>query len=693
MISRAQPPDGSQLPAEENGCALCHGELKLWQDGDPRLFVPQASLAEDVHALAGVNCHDCHGGDPATLDLAEAHAKTVAEGANVLPFRSLPQGVKETCAVCHQSQTLNLRKSVHAHAEREKKGDVGQLLRCDRCHGEKTHGMLSVKDPRSPVVLDHQVRMCGSCHEEDLKSYRNTIHGTGLFDSGLVIAATCASCHGSHGIFYAADERSTLYSANVDTTCGKCHDDIGDQLATSVHGRGKGLGLEPEHLVPGQKWKRNPNCTDCHQGHRNLKPTSSEFRSNIANNCGNCHPQLTRRYAMSTHGELTDLGYAPAAKCSDCHGAHHVVSLDDPTSLLAPGGNRLATCRKCHEYAVENFSQFDPHADHKDAEKYPTLHFVYGFTRSAFLGFFLFFIIHAFLWFVRSFVAVLRRGRHRTLIAGQYVLVKYKPINRLLYVTLLVSFLGLTITGLPLKYSSQHWAQTFAQGLGGFESTSIWHRVFGLLGLACCVVHVVRSVISLRNYRKQGLPWGQVFFGPDSPVPGLRDLKDLLGMARWFLGLGPKPAFERWTYWEKWDYWMACLACVLVGTSGLMMWYPNLFCRIISGETLNVARVIHVELALLSTSLLFVFHFFHTHFRPEKFPMDLSAITGLVNEGHLRKNRPSYVARLEETNLIDSMRRPAPSGRHIWLSFLAGVILFSVGICLLAVALTAALGK
>jgi cytochrome b subunit of formate dehydrogenase len=302
-------------------------------------------------------------------------------------------------------------------------------------------------------------------------------------------------------------------------------------------------------------------------------------------------------------------------------------------------------------------------------------------------------VIHAFLWFVRSFVSVLRGGRHRTLIAGQYVVVKFQPMNRVLYVALLVSFLGLTFTGLPLKYSSQHWAQVFVEGLGGFESTSVWHKFFGAAGIFCCVVHLVRGTISVRNRRKQGMPWHQILFGPDSPVPGFRDLKDLFGMARWFLGLGPKPAFERWTYWEKWDYWMACLACVLVGTSGLMMWYPNLFCRFMSGETLNVARVIHVELALMSTSFLFVFHFFHTHFRPEKFPMDLSAITGLVSESHLRENRPSYVARLEETNLMGIMRRPAPSGRHIWLSFFAGVTLFSVGICLLVVALSAALGK
>ena len=164
-------------------------------------------------------------------------------------------------------------------------------------------------------------------------------------------------------------------------------------------------------------------------------------------------------------------------------------------------------------------------------------------------------------------------------------------------------------------------------------------------------------------------------------------------MVRWFFGLGPKPTFERWTYWEKYDYWMALIAFVVVGTSGLMMWYPNAFCRWVSGETLNVARVIHVELAVLTTSFLFVFHFFHTHFRPEKFPLDLSAVTGQVSEAHLREQRPEFVARLEEMNLLSDMRRPAPSRQRLWLLVLSFTVVSLVGICLLAVALTASLGK
>ena len=93
---------------------------------------------------------------------------------------------------------------------------------CCQCHGEKTHGMLPVKDQGLRCISTSR------CNVRELPrrrpgDYRETIHGQGLFESGLVMAATCADCHGAHGIYYAADERSTLNAANVAVTCGACH--------------------------------------------------------------------------------------------------------------------------------------------------------------------------------------------------------------------------------------------------------------------------------------------------------------------------------------------------------------------------------------------------------------------------------------------------------------------------------------
>jgi len=681
----AQPPEGSQIPADENACAICHDEADGWEDDELRFHMPMEKFAEDVHWKNGVNCHDCHGGDPSVSNLRESHAK--ADG-----FRDR-QDLKKVCGNCHEEEVVHLLKGVHAKAGERDETGRGTPLECSVCHGGDQHLIFPVDDARSGVFLDNQVKMCGECHAEELGTYEESVHGRGLKDSGLSVTASCADCHGAHAIYLAADNRSTLHATNVAETCGECHRFIQQWLKESVHGQGNGPGSLAERTAPGGGGKRKPSCTDCHQGHDLPHPESVRFRSELPTRCGNCHAGLSTRYAMSTHGELTQLGYGAAAECADCHGTHDILPISDPQSRLAAGANRLDTCTKCHVYAVQNFSQFDPHANHKDTENYPLLHFVYVGLRALFFFFFGFFVIHGLLWFVRAFVDTLQRGRHKTLVTGQTALIRFELIHRLLYGVLLASFLGLILTGLPLKYSSQAWAQSLARGLGGFESTSVWHHCFAAVAIFGCLAHVVWAVSQIVKLRNQKTGWKTILFGPDSPVPTFREVKDMWGMGRWFFGLGPKPRFERWTYWEKYDYWAVYLAGAVIGVSGLMLWYPNVFCSVLPGAALNVAKVIHSEVAILAASFLFMFHFYHTHFRPEKFPMDLSALTGLVSEQHLETYRPEYIERLRRTGKLDEIRRTAPSRRRLWVAFMAGLVVFSLGLGLLAVVMLAALGK
>ena len=85
----AQPPQGSHLDPDENLCATCHGEADLWDEDKRRLYISSESLARDVHFLKGVNCHDCHGGNPTSFDVPEAHSTEVTEeGAEWRPFQS-----------------------------------------------------------------------------------------------------------------------------------------------------------------------------------------------------------------------------------------------------------------------------------------------------------------------------------------------------------------------------------------------------------------------------------------------------------------------------------------------------------------------------------------------------------------------------------------------------------------------------
>jgi len=674
-------PTGTQTASDVNHCATCHTEPALWDESNQRLFIAAEGLQGDAHWLKGVTCSKCHGGDPTSTNFATAHT-------GLAPINQL----RQKCILCHNDQRLGLLKGVHAKAGEKDERGRGLPLDCGKCHGMNAHAIFPAKDPQSPVFLNNQVRTCGTCHPGDQETYEMTVHGRGLNESGLTVTAVCADCHGAHGIYYAADRRSTLNVANVAATCSKCHQFIEERVKKSVHGNGGGLGSAAEKTAVGGRTKRNPTCTDCHQGHHMLHSDQAEFRLQVANNCGNCHADLSSRYALSMHGQLTHQGYSAAANCADCHGSHDILPIDDPNSQLAQGENRLRTCQKCHVYATRNFSNFDPHANFKDAARYPTLHAIYVGIQYTVNIFFLCFLLHASLWFVRALVHRLQHGGHATLVADQFALPRFGPLLRSQYAALFVAFFGLITSGIALKYSDQDWGRWLAEIMGGFRSASFWHHFFAVLAIATVVAHLARVIGRISRARKK-CSWRAIFFGPDSLIPGGRDFREFGKMVLWFIGFGRKPAFERWTYWEKLDYWAFCLAAGVIGISGLMSWYPNVFCVVLPGSALNVAKMVHSQFALYIASFLFLIHYFHAHFRPEKFPMDLSVLTGLVSEQHLRKYRPEYVARLEREGKLDEMRVTAPSKKNLWLNVVGGILVFGLGLCLLAITLLASLGE
>ena len=110
---------------------------------------------------------------------------------------------------------------------------------------------------------------------------------------------------------------------------------------------------------------------------------------------------------------------------------------------------------------------------------------------------------------------------------------------------------------------------------------------------------------------------------------------------------------------------------LLIGGSGLMLWFPTLVTRILPGGVLNVAQVAAFGHGRVVAGCLFLMHFFNTHLRPEKFPMDLSVVTGVVSEEHLRRARPEYLERLRREGKLQQMQTAAPSRSGLRLAILA----------------------
>lgn len=665
-------PSGSHLPAAENACAACHTERELWSGENLKLFIPAEKLAADVHSRRGVNCHDCHGGNHGSMHVNEAHA-----GEN--GFHGKGPEVWKSCLRCHREAGLEMVKGVHAKAgPRDVRGQAGPL-ECTACHGADPHQMLSAHDPKSPVRVGNQVQTCGRCHEKDLQTYFDSVHGQKLVRSGLQVTAVCADCHGAHGIYRASDHRSTLSSARVGGTCGKCHPYLDEQVRTSAHGKdGKPAGRK----AAGGKTCETPSCTSCHAGH-DIGPAGAAFTCRKQMElCGRCHTEPSANHTMSLHAAVGQLGYPKPPRCSDCHGAHAIFPANNPRSTLSPK-KRGETCGRCHSNAAGNFLNFDPNADFADPHRNPIVHFVYQHLLFMLILTFGISGVHSACWLVRSAVDVKCHGRPTRPKPGAVVFRRFGRMDRICHTVLMVAFLGLVLTGLPLKYNQTGWAKRVAYWLGGFDATSVWHRIFALALFSLLILNVVRLARSYFDGRRRGMTMQQVIFGPESPVPNRRDARDFLKMLRWFVGLGPKPAFERWTYWEKLDFWAAQADIVIIGLTGLVLWFPHFFTTFLPALAINIAKVVHSTQALLATGFVFAVHLFNTQLRPDKFPADMSMLTGLVTEEEFREERSDYYERLRQEGLLDSLRRTVPPRRNLWLVTAGGLTVLALGLTLL----------
>ncbi|HSY02714.1 MAG TPA: cytochrome b/b6 domain-containing protein [Acidobacteriaceae bacterium] len=256
--------------------------------------------------------------------------------------------------------------------------------------------------------------------------------------------------------------------------------------------------------------------------------------------------------------------------------------------------------------------------------------------------------------------------------------------QRYLHAVLFTTFLGLAGTGLPLRFSSTIWAMRFARLTDGFGTILFFHKFCALILSIAFLIHLRDIVVRGLMSREKG-----IFWGPTSMVGNWKDVKDLFGHMRWFLGLGPKPKFERYAYWEKFDYWAVFWGMVVIGFSGYAMWFAPFFARFLPGWALNAALVIHSEEGLLAILFIFSIHFVNTHLRPDSFPMDMVIFTGRESEEEFKNRRPDEYKRMMSEGKSATRITDAPQPWLINFSRVVGFTAILIGLTLLILTLTA----
>lgn len=378
---------GGDLFAQESAeCLACHSDATLTKKRAGKtvsLYFNEKKFAKSIHNQ--FECINCH---------------TDLEGKEFPHEENL---AKVNCGSCHTKQQSLYDECLHGKAE--KRGDP-LAPSCVDCHSN--HDILPAKDPKSQVDPLHIPYLCGKCHKEGapvqrqrnihqnniLENYSESIHGVGLLKKGLVVTATCVSCHTAHQILPHTDSRSTIARKNIANTCAQCHKQIEE-----VHRK----------VIKGELWEKQlhvlPACVDCHQPHkvrkvfydqgmadrdclgchekpdiksakdgrslnvktddlihsRHNRTACSQCHSEVSPsktrscetikskvNCASCHAQQVEDYQKSIHGEYFAKNDPNAPTCKECHGTHKILGKRDSKSPIFPT-NVPNLCARCHQ--------------------------------------------------------------------------------------------------------------------------------------------------------------------------------------------------------------------------------------------------------------------------------------------------------------------------------------------------------
>jgi hypothetical protein len=197
-------------------CSKCHGNEAIINRAQIKAGNVPAHFQDSIHGralnksglLVAPNCATCHGNHEI---LRASDEKSRVNRSNI----------PKTCGTCHEGIRNVYETSVHAAALRE--GNP-RAATCVDCH--TAHDTQAVSDTFKMGL----VKECGTCHQESMRTFRDTFHGK-VSTLGFARAATCADCHGSHDILPPKNPMSSVSDARRASTCRKCHASAGEKFS------------------------------------------------------------------------------------------------------------------------------------------------------------------------------------------------------------------------------------------------------------------------------------------------------------------------------------------------------------------------------------------------------------------------------------------------------------------------------
>ncbi len=619
VLAAAVLPLAAQVKNED--CLACHAQRDL-EASTPRgrtlnLFVGDDPLKGSSHE--GFACTDCHIG---------------ARSFDDVPHAAGP--LQLACAGCHEEQyRLYREKDIHGKGNSE---NNPRAPYCNGCHGG--HDIRSVREPGSIMSRQNQPRTCGRCHGSEklnleegitkrnlIARYESSVHWQAIRQGKA--AASCTDCHGFHTVQPSSAFDSSISPTGIVATCVPCHASEVDSFKKGPHGVSV---MHGNHDVP--------TCTTCHGDHdmASLRSRVGDAKRWAATQvCIWCHgnARMMARYGLDTtpvdsymqdfHG-LTQRGTMGAsATCADCHDAHSSLPASHPQSRMHLS-NRGSTCGQCHGQVSPSFAQS---FSHRKALQNPgrgiegVVRFLYIALIVACVAAMLAYNLLIWFWAVRRKFRVQKAQQHIRR------LTRFEVWS---HMALFLSFTLLVITGFALKYPDAFWVR-WLFSLGMTETVRAFlHRLAALIMVADMAAFGFYMLLHRR---------GRVMLG--GLMPRRRDWHDVWASVRFYAGGSQaRPQSDLFSFVEKFEFWALVWGVIIMGVTGLILWFP----RIVPGEwpawVFNVARIIHFYEAVLASLAILIWHGFHTIWHPDEYPMNTSWLTGYITAeeaGHRFEDR------------------------------------------------------
>ncbi|NQV31869.1 MAG: cytochrome b/b6 domain-containing protein [Phycisphaeraceae bacterium] len=447
------------------------------------------------------------------------------------------------------------------------------------------------------------------------------------------------------------------------------HSKVHDTLEDSVHAMTTSEGETKEHSEDYPKCKDchdNPlfrpvslfktvragvneqaigRCTVCHSddnfaryfySHVTSRMHKARDPREVVNMCSTCHgdselarrhdlPDVVSSYLETYHGKAVLLGSSEAPDCLDCHASHgsvHEMHSSDDARASVHEGNRSEICGTddCHGAAAPRLASFDVHATRN--MKTHKLEFAVGlFFVLMTLGLLLPILTLNIMALIRELFPshqaeqeleeLTEMARQRATQMGG--IKRFTGMQRFQHVFLVVTFVVLCMTGLPMKFPETAWAPVMYSWFGGIRMAPIFHRIAGVSMLVGFAVHVLAVLleVAFSLAKKNELSLKRWIMGVLAlpMIPTAQDGKDIVVLAKYVFFLSPKPPrYGRFCWKEKLEYLGLFWGIALLGLTGIFLWAESLSSHVFPGWILNICYLAHTYESLLAVAHITLVH-------------------------------------------------------------------------------------